>query len=300
MKCSAGVILGTVGGRDPGELQPVSWDRSHTAALFLSWGPHSGPFNRKIPPSELVNDSKSRLALGIFCAKRCQGTAVHAKCVSEASRQVGHFPMLPGHRIFQRCAGMSCRSRVSLGSRKNCSQSIQTLHIPHRQHLPGSAGFQLKRVWVRVNLKNSSQKLVVGRGQRTVLLPTSVWEKNAWQWLIVPAACPFFSGIRPKLGCITLWNWYPRSKCQIHYAYVKLFHLRTVSCSWIPQEQRTGMSFALWPVQSPPSKFKCQNEKPRTQPAKIFHFWYFEQVCSYLAQCFLQTTGFCLSGCLSS
>lgn len=110
--------------------------------------------------------------------------------------------MLPGHRIFQRCAGMSCRSRVSLGSRKNCSQSIQTLHIPHRQHLPGSAGFQLKRVWVRVNLKNSSQKLVVGRGQRTVLLPTSVWEKNAWQWLIVPAACPILQELGQNLGVL--------------------------------------------------------------------------------------------------
>lgn len=82
----------------------------------------------------------------------------------EASRQVGHVPVLPGHRIFQRCAGMSCRSRVSLGSRKNCSQSTQTLHIPHRQHLPGSAGFQLKRVLVRVNLKSSSQEPVLGRG----------------------------------------------------------------------------------------------------------------------------------------
>lgn len=41
-----------------------------------------------------------------------------------------------------------------------------------------------------------------------------------------------------------------------------------------------------------PIKFKCQNEKPMTQAAKMSRFRYFELVSGDLAQCFLQTAGF--------
>lgn len=49
---------------------------------------------------------------------------------------------------------------------------------------------------------------------------------------------------------------------------------------------KDGHDFCCLTCTKSPIKFKCQNEKPRTQPAKISHFWYFELVSGDLALCF--------------
>lgn len=143
MRGSAGVILGTVGGRDPGSCsysQPVSWDRLHTTALLLSWGPDSGPFNRKTP-SELVNHSKSRLALGVFVCKGVLGSCSTCQ-VCVRSKQTGRTcPRVTWASNFPAL----CRNVMQISCKPRISQELFSKHsnTPH----PTSPAFT-RQCWI--------------------------------------------------------------------------------------------------------------------------------------------------------